>query len=75
MKKAQHLRNILVAAAITLSLLSVTCLNKQTTGAAIGGGGIVSVTNGAVNCNAGTTCVKKIGDIAHLLTQYRAVNF
>ena len=66
MKKAQHLRNILVAAAITLSLLSVTCLNKQTTGAAIGGGGIVSVTNGAVNCNAGTTCVKKIGDIAHL---------
>lgn len=33
---------------------------------AIGGGGISSVTGGAVNCNGENTCVKKIGDTAHV---------
>lgn len=33
---------------------------------AIGGGGISSVTGGAVNCNGENTCVKKIGDTAHI---------
>ena len=33
---------------------------------AIGGGGVFSLTDGAVNCNAGDTCVEKIGDTAHV---------
>lgn len=33
---------------------------------AIGGGGISSVTGGAVNCSGENTCVKKIGDTAHV---------
>ena len=33
---------------------------------AIGGGGISTVTGGAVNCKAENTCIQNIGDTAHV---------
>ena len=63
MKKVRFLELGILTLAITFLTIFTGSLKKVL---AIGGGGISSVTDGAVNCNGGNTCVKKIGDMAHV---------
>ena len=63
MKKVRFLGLVILTLAITFLTIFTGSLKKVL---AIGGGGISSVTDGAVNCNGGNTCVKKIGDMAHV---------
>ena len=63
MKKVHFLGLVILTLAITFLTIFTGSLKKVL---AIGGGGISSVTDGAVNCNGGNTCVKKIGDMAHV---------
>ena len=63
MKKVRFLGLGILTLAITFLTIFTGSLKKVL---AIGGGGISSVTDGAVNCNGGNTCVKKIGDMAHV---------
>ena len=51
---------------LALMVFAVNFAFAQSAFAIIGGGGITSVTGGAVNCNGENTCVKKIGDTAHI---------
>ena len=63
MKKVRFLELGILTLAITFLTIFTGSLKKVL---AIGGGGISSVTDGAVHCNGGNTCVKKIGDMAHV---------
>lgn len=58
-------RIISIFGALALTVFAVNFAFAQSA-FAIGGGGISSVTGGAVNCNGENTCVKKIGDTAHI---------
>ena len=63
MRRTNRIIGIFGALALTVFAVNFAFVQSAF---AIGGGGISSVTGGAVNCNGENTCVKKIGDTAHI---------
>lgn len=63
MKKFVHAPRALVTLAL---ICSTSGFYPPQSAYAIGGGGISTVTGGAVNCKAENTCIQNIGDTAHV---------
>ena len=63
MKKFVHAPRALVTLAL---ICSTSGFYSPQSAYAIGGGGISTVTGGAVNCKAENTCIQNIGDTAHV---------